>query len=102
MSCWELMPMPTENLTHATHSNDLGDCSESKATKAAHDNPSPITGYDTVWRGKGENPHKFTGENVGNPTNGTHVNGELLQYREKRMLQKGDIISLAGECYSFH
>lgn len=64
--------MPTENLTHATHSNDLGDCSESKATKAAHDNPSPITGYDTVWRGKGENPHKFTGENVGNPTNGTH------------------------------
>lgn len=37
-----------------------------------------------------------------NSTNGTHVNGELLQYREKRMLQKGDIISLAGECYSFH
>lgn len=37
-----------------------------------------------------------------NSTNGTHVNGELLQYHEKRMLQKGDIISLAGECYSFH
>lgn len=37
-----------------------------------------------------------------NSTNGTHVNGELLQYRERRMLQKGDIISLAGECYSFH
>ena len=37
-----------------------------------------------------------------NSTNGTHVNGELLQYREKRRLQKGDIISLAGECYSFH
>ncbi len=37
-----------------------------------------------------------------NSTNGTHVNGELLQYREKRMLQKGDMISLAGECYSFH
>lgn len=37
-----------------------------------------------------------------NSTNGTHVNGELLQYHERRMLQKGDIISLAGECYSFH
>ncbi len=37
-----------------------------------------------------------------NSTNGTHVNGELLQYNERRMLKKGDIISLAGECYSFH
>ena len=28
---------------------------------------------------------------------------EILKLdREKRMLQKGDIISLAGECYSFH
>ncbi len=37
-----------------------------------------------------------------NSTNGTLVNGELLKYRERRMLQKGDIISFAGECYSFH
>lgn len=37
-----------------------------------------------------------------NSTNGTQVNGELLKYRERRMLQKGDIISLAGENYSFH
>lgn len=37
-----------------------------------------------------------------NSTNGTHVNGELLQYKERRMLEKGDIISLAGESYSFH
>ncbi len=37
-----------------------------------------------------------------NSTNGTHVNGELLQYHERRLLQKGDIISLAGESYSFH
>ena len=37
-----------------------------------------------------------------NSTNGTHVNGELLQFHERRILQKGDIISLAGECYSFH
>lgn len=37
-----------------------------------------------------------------NSTNGTLVNGELLNYRERRMLQKGDIISLAGENYSFH
>lgn len=37
-----------------------------------------------------------------NSTNGTLVNGELLNYRERRMLKKGDIISLAGENYSFH
>ncbi len=37
-----------------------------------------------------------------NSTNGTYVNGELLQYKERHMLQKGDIISLAGESYSFH
>lgn len=37
-----------------------------------------------------------------NSTNGTHVNGELLQFHERRVLQKGDIISIAGECYSFH
>lgn len=37
-----------------------------------------------------------------NSTNGTHVNGELLQFHERRILQKGDVISLAGECYSFH
>ena len=37
-----------------------------------------------------------------NSTNGTQVNGKLLQYRERHMLQKGDIVSLAGECYSFH
>ncbi len=37
-----------------------------------------------------------------NSTNGTLINGELLQYHERRLLQKGDIISLAGECYSFH
>ncbi len=37
-----------------------------------------------------------------NSTNGTYINDELLPYHERRMLQKGDIISLAGECYSFH
>lgn len=37
-----------------------------------------------------------------NSTNGTQINGELLKYREKYMLQKGDIISLAGENYSFY
>ncbi len=37
-----------------------------------------------------------------NSTNGTQVNGELLKYRERRMLKKGDIISLAGENYSFY
>lgn len=36
-----------------------------------------------------------------NSANGTQVNGETLKYREKRILQKGDIISIAGESYRF-
>ena len=36
-----------------------------------------------------------------NSANGTKVNGETLKYREKRILQKGDIISIAGESYNF-
>lgn len=37
-----------------------------------------------------------------NSTNGTQINGELLKYREKYKLNKGDIVSLAGENYCFH
>ena len=37
-----------------------------------------------------------------NSTNGTLVNGEMIKYRERRMLKSGDIISFAGEAYSFH
>lgn len=37
-----------------------------------------------------------------NSTNGTQVNGVLLNYKERRRLQEGDVISLAGECYCFH
>lgn len=36
-----------------------------------------------------------------NSTNGTQVNGETLKYREKRILQKGDTVSIAGENYRF-
>lgn len=36
-----------------------------------------------------------------NSANGTQVNGETLKYREKRILKKGDIVSIAGECYNF-
>lgn len=36
-----------------------------------------------------------------NSTNGTQVNGEDLNYRERRKLQKGDIISIAGESYTY-
>lgn len=51
---------------------DIGNCSEPKAANAAHQNSSPITGYDTIWRGNGENPHSFTGENVGNFVSGNY------------------------------
>lgn len=37
-----------------------------------------------------------------NSTNGTQINGNFLKYRERYMLKKGDIVSLAGENYSFH
>ena len=37
-----------------------------------------------------------------NSTNGTQLNGEFLKYREKYKLKKGDVISLAGENYSFY
>lgn len=36
-----------------------------------------------------------------NSKNGTQVNGELLQYRERRFLKKGDMVSFAGENYRF-
>ena len=36
-----------------------------------------------------------------NTANGTQVNGETLKYREKRILKKGDMISLAGENYHY-
>lgn len=42
-----------------------GNCAEPKAAYAAHSNSSPITGYDTVWRGNDDNNYPFTGENEG-------------------------------------
>lgn len=36
-----------------------------------------------------------------NSANGTQVNGVTLKYREKRILQKGDTVSIAGESYHF-
>lgn len=49
--------------------NAPGACAEPSAASAARDNPSPVTGNDTRWRGKGDNPHPFTGENAdGAPT----------------------------------
>ena len=64
--------MPTENLKQVETGCSLGNCSEPKAANAAHNNSSPITVYDTVWRGKGENPHKFTGENIGDEVIGDY------------------------------
>lgn len=37
-----------------------------------------------------------------NSTNGTAVNGEQLPYKQKQLLQKGDIVSFAGENYSIY
>jgi RHS repeat-associated protein len=44
--------------------NEPNLCAEPHAATAAHDNPSPIDGHDTRWRGKAENPHRFKGENA--------------------------------------
>lgn len=43
-------PMPTENLYTIHSSNTTGNRAESNVVNAAHDNPSKITGMDTVWR----------------------------------------------------
>lgn len=45
--------------------NALGVCAEPKASTAASSNPSPITGSTTLWRGKGDNPHAYTGPSGG-------------------------------------
>lgn len=37
--------------------NKVGRCAEPKCAAAARDNPSPVTGFATMWRGKGDNPH---------------------------------------------
>ncbi|MGK5507072.1 hypothetical protein ACSNN5_03025 [Brevibacillus formosus] len=53
-------PMPTENLKIVQGGNAVGTCAESKVANAAHDNPSKITGMDTVWRSsKKENPYPY-------------------------------------------
>lgn len=36
-----------------------------------------------------------------NSTNGTYCNGELLNYKEKTLLQKNDRIAFAKELYRF-
>ncbi|WP_414853398.1 hypothetical protein [Brevibacillus sp. IT-7CA2] len=62
-------PMPTEKLDTIEGSNTAGTCAESKVVNAAHDNPSKITGMDTVWRSsKKENPYPYAeGSNQMNP-----------------------------------
>lgn len=35
-----------------------------RVINTASQNPSSIEGMDTVWRGKGKNPHPFTGKNA--------------------------------------
>jgi hypothetical protein len=59
--------MPDDNLRKAPDGNRVGDCSEPKAANAAHDNPSPIDGFDSRWRGKEPNPEnrRYTGKNDG-------------------------------------
>ncbi|WP_046228607.1 hypothetical protein [Paenibacillus algorifonticola] len=55
-------PVPTENLDTIEGGNTEGTCAESKVVNAAHDNPSKITGMDTVWRSsKKENPYPYAG-----------------------------------------
>lgn len=58
--------MPTDKLKELPDGNSVGACSEPKAVNAAHDNPSPIEGFDTRWRGKADNPRPLTDKNCGN------------------------------------
>lgn len=38
-------------------SNQVGVCAEPKCSVAAKDNPSPVTGFAIMWRGKSDNPY---------------------------------------------
>jgi len=57
-------PLPLANVREIPGGNSVGECGEPKAANASHGNPSPIDGGDTRWRGEGENPHPFSGENA--------------------------------------
>ena len=46
--------------------NVPGVCGEGKCVQAASQNPSPVTGFATMWRGDGPNPYPYTGLNMGN------------------------------------
>lgn len=55
--------MPKEGLRQYGEGNPAGRCAEAHVVQAAHSNPSKITGMDTRWRGKKENPHPYQGRN---------------------------------------
>ena len=39
------------------NTNKIGVCAEPKCAAAARDNPSPMTGFAIMWRGRGDNPY---------------------------------------------
>ena len=39
------------------YANKVGRCAEPKCAAAARDNPSPMTGFAIMWRGRGDNPY---------------------------------------------
>ena len=46
----------TQGLKKVGGSNEVGTCAEPKCSVAAKDNPSPVTGFAIMWRGKDNNP----------------------------------------------
>jgi RHS repeat-associated protein len=56
--------MPVESIKETPTGNKPGACAEPAAVNAANKTDSPITGMDTRWRGEGDNPHPFKGENA--------------------------------------
>lgn len=47
----------TQGLKKVDGSNEVGTCAEPKCSVAAKDNPSPVTGFAIMWRGRGDNPY---------------------------------------------
>jgi len=58
--------MPTTNLVEGKDGNIPGVCGEPKAVDASNGHDSPVTGSDTRWRGDGDNPYPYTGDNLPN------------------------------------
>ncbi len=69
-----------------TITNKAGSCGEPKCATAAGSNSSPVTGFATVWRGSGPNPHPYAG------TNSSHLSANQMDFCDTCAFPKNQAI----------